>query len=353
MHLRHKIGQMLIVGFEGTKVDQNSEIIQNIEADHLGGVILFDYNPYTHTYKNIENPEQVKKLNHDLQHFTHQSNLTNSRPELPLLISIDYEGGEVTRLKEEYGFPKTFSAQYVAEQNIQNAEKIAETMALTLKQLGFNLNFSPVVDVNINPNNPIIGKKNRSFSADPKEVAIYAAIYCKQFLKHHIQCSYKHFPGHGSSNEDSHLGFVDVTKTWHPNELEPYQILLNQDISSGVVMTAHVINKQLDPSGLPATLSYRILTEILRNEFHFKGVIMTDDMQMKAISDHYGLDEALELAILAGADMFIFGNNLSSSTQNIKEVINIIEEKVKSGVISENRINESYQRVLSLKKSIC
>lgn len=225
-------------------------------------------------------------------------------------------------------------------------------MAQTLKEVGFNLNFAPVLDVNVNPDNPVIGKKDRSFSADATMVDSYASIYTRHFLNQKIQCVYKHFPGHGSSTKDSHLGFVDVTDTWQTYELEPYQHLLNSNESCGVVMTAHIVNRQLDETGLPATLSNKILTGLLRHQLHFNGVIITDDMQMKAISDNYGLEQALMLTINAGADMLIFGNNLTVEPQDPEQLIDIIEAKVLSGEISQKRINEAYKHIIALKKSI-
>lgn len=222
-------------------------------------------------------------------------------------------------------------------------------MTQTLKNTGFNLNFAPELDVNVNPDNPIIGKKDRSFSSDPKQIIRYASIYTQQFLNQRIQCAYKHFPGHGSSTKDSHQGFVDVTDTWQTYELEPFQQLLNSSASCGMVMTAHLVNRQLDSSGLPATLSHKILTDLLRKQLHFNGVIITDDMQMKAISDNYGLEQALVLAINAGADMLIFGNNLPAPPQDPKQVIDLIEAKVNSGEISQERINEAYQHIVTLK----
>lgn len=351
--LRSKIGQMLLIGFDGKQINAQSEIVKIIDRDNIGGVILFDYNQQTKTFaKNIESPAQVKKLNHDLQYFTRQANLKYHRPDLPLLISIDYEGGIVTRLSEQYGFPATLTAAEVGKRGVNAAESNAKTMAQTLKNAGFNLDFSPDLDVNVNPDNPVIARKERSFSADPKIVIQDAEIYSRHFLKQKIQCAYKHFPGHGSSTTDSHLGFVDVTKTWKTYELEPFQNLVNKNTSCGVIMTAHIVNRHLDNSGLPATLSHKILTHILRQKFHFKGVIITDDMQMKAISDHYGLEQALVLAINAGADMLIFGNALAAKNQNPTQLIDIIEAKVRSGEINQNRINEAYRRIVGLKKSL-
>ncbi len=351
--LRDKIGQMLLIGFNGKNINAHSPIVKIIEKNNIGGVILFDYDYQTKTYdRNIESPEQVKRLNHDLQSFTRRSNLKHHRSQLPLLIAVDYEGGKVNRLGEQYGFPATISAAEVGKRSFTEAESIAESMAKTLHKTGFNLNFAPVVDVNINPDNPIIGKKERSFSNDAIAVSHYASIYSRHFLNQKVQCAYKHFPGHGSSTKDSHLGFVDVTDTWLADELEPYQQLLNTNQSCGVVMTAHIVNRQLDESGLPATLSHTILTNLLRHQLNFKGVIITDDMQMKAISDNYGLEQALVLTINAGADMLIFGNNLSVEPQDPKQLVDIIEAKVLAGEISPERITEAYQHIKTLKRSL-
>ncbi|VEB34591.1 N-acetyl-beta-glucosaminidase [Legionella sainthelensi] len=351
--LRDKIGQMLLIGFEGKEVNSQSPIVKTIEKDNIGGVILFDYNYHTKNFdKNIESPQQVQQLNSNLQYFTQKANLKHHRPQLPLLISVDYEGGKVNRLGEQYGFPPVLSAAEIGKKPLNEAESTAEIMSQTLKNTGFNLNFAPELDVNVNPDNPIIGKKERSFSSDPKQVTRYASIYSQQFLNQKIQCAYKHFPGHGSSTKDSHLGFVDVTDTWQAYELEPFQQLLSSSASCGMIMTAHLVNRKLDPSGLPATLSHKILTDLLRKQLHFKGVIITDDMQMKAISDNYGLEQALILAINAGADMLIFGNNLPAPSQDPTQVIDLIEAKVNSGEISQERINEAYKHIVVLKKSL-
>jgi len=351
--LRAKIGQMLLMGFDGKTITADSAIAKQIEQYNLGGVILFDYNFRTKMFdKNIESPAQVKRLNADLQQLNEQANDKYHRPQLPLLISVDYEGGMVTRLSEQYGFPATLSAAEVGKRSYEEAGSIADSMANTLKREGFNLDFAPVLDVNVNPDNPVIAKKQRSFSSDAGQVSNYGEIYTRHFLSQKIQCVYKHFPGHGSSTKDSHLGFVDVTDTWQAYELEPYRQLLKNNEACGVVMSAHIVNRQLDESGLPATLSHKILTDLLRNQLHFKGVVITDDMQMKAISDNYGLDHALVMSINAGADMLIFGNNLSDELQDPKQLIDIIEGKVRSGEISEARIDEAYRHIVTLKQSI-
>lgn len=351
--LRDKIGQMLIIGFDGKTVNSNSPVIKAINEDNIGGVILFDYNQRTNTFdKNIANPIQVKELNHRLQLSNWRANKDHHRPQLPLLISVDYEGGEVDRLSKEYGFPETVAAELVGKMGLDEAGQIANTMGRTLESAGFNLNFAPDLDVNINPNNPIIAKKKRSFSTNPAEVASYGRLFSRYFLQHGVQCAYKHFPGHGSSNADSHLGFVDVTDTWQESELQPFKLLPRSDETCGMIMTAHIVNRNLDKSGLPATLSHRVLTELLRQQLQFDGVIITDDMQMKAISANFVLEDALTLAINAGADMFIFGNQLSESTQDPKLVIDIIEAKVKAGEIKESRIDEAYRHITAFKRSV-
>ena len=351
--LRDKIGQMLIMGFDGKDVSYESSIVQSIEKDNIGGVILFDYNYQTKQFdKNIESPQQVQQLNAQLQQFAQLANQSHNRPLLPLLISVDYEGGKVDRLKAQYGFPETISAADVGKMSEVDANEVANRMARTLKESGFNLNFAPVLDVNVNVDNPIIGKLDRSFSDDANTVSFYAKLYANSFLSHGIQCAYKHFPGHGSSTADSHLGFVDVTDTWKQYELEPYSSLLGYEQACGMIMTAHVINRHLDETGLPATLSYEMLTKVLREKLQFDGVIITDDMQMKAISDHYGLEQSIKLAINAGADMLIFGNQLSDKPQDPKAIVDMIETAVNAGYISQDRIDDAYQHIVALKESL-
>lgn len=350
--LRDKIGQMLIVGFDGKSVTDESLIVKQIEAFNLGGVILFDYNLPLKTYdKNIESPNQVRQLNTDLKRFAANANKKYNRLELPLLIAVDCEGGKVNRLPERFGFPPITAANLVGNMSEESAAIVAANLADTLKRAQFNLNFAPVTDVDITPENPILGQLGRCFSDKGSIVAKYARIYVEEFQKKGIKSCYKHFPGHGSSLSDSHLGFVDVSDTWVDEELEPYRLLLKDPNPCDMIMTAHIINRQLDEKSLPATLSYKILTELLRFELNYKGVIITDDMQMKAISDHFGLKESLLLAINAGADMLIFGNQLSETPQDPKELIDLIVEHIESGAIPMARIDDAFSRIVSLKET--
>lgn len=353
MNLREKIGQLFILGFSGLSIDDSGWVVEQIERDALGGVILFDKDlHHPGAPKNIESLEQVEHLLSSLKQVTEQGHKKWNRSPLPLICSVDCEGGHVNRLSAVEGFPICPSAQSVAECSDEEVWSIACTMASSLYRVGFNVNFAPVLDVNINPTNPILGALDRCFSANPAVVAHCASIFVKAFRSEGIEPVYKHFPGHGSSSRDSHLGFVDVTESWQNSELEPYRQLLKDDPMSPMMMTAHLIHRGLDATGVPATLSRPILTDLLRCELGFQGVIVTDDMQMKAIADHYGLDESLCLAMNAGADMFIFGNQLSEKYQSVFELVNLIENSVKLKRIPLERVEEAYRRVVAFKKRI-
>ncbi len=342
--LNQEIGQMIMVGFDGTTLHKNDPIAQDLINQRIGGVILFDYNYKTKKYdKNIQNPKQLKQLTQQLKSYAKH----------PLLIGIDYEGGiRATRLQPSKGFPKTYDAQFIGSHSVKFAKTQYALMAQTLKNAGINLDFAPVVDLNINPDNPIIGKIGRSYSANPKTVVKYASIFTNALHRQNILCVLKHFPGHGSSKDDTHLGFVDVTQTWQPQELTPYKKLLNTPQGCQMVLTAHIVNDKLDPSGLPASLSKKITTDLLRQKLGFSGVVITDDLQMGAITKSYNLKTTVKLAIQSGADILLFGNQLKNQPYVAQQVIAIVDQLVKDDVISRQRIDESYARIMRLKQNI-
>lgn len=344
--LRHKIGQMLIMGFTGCEISDQSPVAQWLVNDGLGGVIFFDKDLSTNQYgKNLKTQTQIQQLIEQLHQYNSSMNES-----IPLLIAIDFEGGAVDRLAKVEGCMDTLDAVALAELSETELAKEAERMALTLKSLGFNLNFAPVVDLALNNQQGIIGKLKRSFSANPERVSCVARHFVSVFNQHGIACAYKHFPGHGSATGDTHEGFVDVTDTFKPAELVPYHTLLKDKNRPNMVMTAHVINTHLDPTGLPATLSHEILTHLLRETIGFDGVIISDDLQMHAIAAHYALDEALAMTINAGADMMIFGNQLGNNTAT--EIIDCIEQLVLDKKITVQRIDDAYRRVMHLKQQI-
>jgi beta-N-acetylhexosaminidase len=343
--LREKIGQLLIVGFRGLTPAECAPIVRDIRENHIGGVILFDQEMAGGTIdsgprrRNIESPTQVRSLLSFLQ----------AQANIPLLVSIDQEGGRVNRLKPVYGFPTSISHQELgALDQPSETYRQAELTAQTLASLGFNLNLAPVVDLDAHPDNPIIKGKGRSFSADPLVVVRHAAEFIGAHRAHGVLTCEKHFPGHGSATGDTHLGLVDVTATWTERELIPFQELIRAGLCDAI-MTAHVFNAKLDPE-FPATLSKKIITGLLREKLGFDGVIMSDDMEMKAISSHYGLENSVPAAIEAGIDVLCFGNNLSYDPAIAARAIDILVRAVESGRLTEARIDVSYQRVLALKR---
>ncbi|MEA2574281.1 MAG: beta-N-acetylhexosaminidase [Chloroflexia bacterium] len=340
--LDYKIAQMLMIGFSGSTLQASNPIVRDVRDRGVGGVFLMDYNGSA--LSNITSPAQVKTLTAGLR------DLASSWP-LPLLIAVDQEGGQVARLKTRYGFPATVSQQYLGTRNdLTFTHSQAQSIARTLTTNGLNVNFAPVVDVNTNPRNPIIGSKGRSFSANPGTVSEHALEVIKAHREQGVLCTLKHFPGHGSSTADSHLGFVDVTGTWSEKELQPYRQILAAG-ECDLVMTAHIFNSRLDPNH-PATLSYRTITNLLREQLGFWGVVLSDDMQMKAISSHYSLQQALGLSISAGVDMITMTPARAYQTDLASRAIDIIKGFVLSGAISETRIEESYTRIKRLKEQL-
>jgi beta-N-acetylhexosaminidase len=343
--LREKIGQMLLVGFRGTIPAECATIARDIREHHIGSVILFDQDMAGGTAdcgprrRNIVAPDQVRAL---LAHLQAQA-------VVPLLVAIDQEGGRVNRLKPDYGFPPSLSHEELGRLD-QPAEtyRQAALTAQTLAGLGINLNLAPVVDLDAHPDNPIIKGKRRSFSADPETVARHAGEFIKAHRAHGVLCCAKHFPGHGSATGDTHLGLVDVTATWHKRELIPFQRLIEAGLCD-VIMSAHVINRRLDPER-PATLSRAVQTGLLRDRLGFQGVLTSDDLEMRAIASHYGLEESVLLAVEAGIDVLCFGNNLHYDPDIAGRAAAIVARAVDSGRIPAARIDVSHQRILALKR---
>jgi len=225
----------------------------------------------------------------------------------------------------------------------------AERNVKTLKNLGINLNFAPVVDMDINPNNPVIGGYERSYSKKAEIVEKHSAIWIDAHAEAGIISTLKHFPGHGSADADSHKGITDITNFWSVEELIPFRKLSTK--KSMGIMTAHVMNKELD-SIYPATLSRNVIKKIIRNNFQFNGLVFSDDLQMKAVNAMFPFETILKKAIEADVDVLVVGNNLEYDPNIASKMISAIYKMVQSGEISEERIEESYQRVLSAKKDI-
>lgn len=331
-----KIGQMIMIGMPKAEVD--SAVLHEVATGKVGAIILFEKNiPKTNSYAGL------KKMI-----WTYQK----SAP-IPLLVSIDQEGGKVNRLKEKYGFPRSITAAGSGKaKTLDSVRFYAGSTATTLAGLGFNVNFAPCVDLAVNPDNTVIVKVERSFSANEDTVTMMAREYVREHRKAGVITSLKHFPGHGSSKEDTHFGVADVTTTWSERELKPYQSLLaSGDVDA--VMTSHIVNKNLDKSGLPGTLSTEIIDGVLRKKLGFQGVVFSDDMQMHAITKQFGMEESIRLAINAGVDILCFSNNIQGSEQRtVDKVHATIRGFVESGQISKARIDDSFRRIMRLKKQL-
>ncbi len=330
---------MLLLGFRGYELKPDDAIVQDLRERNLGAVVLFSYDSELKKFeRNIQSSAQLRALNASLQEYA----------QTPLLITIDQEGGNVSRLSERFGFPATQSQEFYGNKNDADLTRAAaEAQGKLLREHGINMNLAPVVDVNVNPDSPAIGKIHRSFSADPNIVTAQAIAEIKGYHSQNILTTLKHFPGHGSAASDSHQGFVDVTTTWQEIELDPYRNIIRAGLADAV-MTAHIFNANLDPQ-YPATLSHKIITGILREQLGYDGVVISDDMQMGAISQYYGFEQAVELAINAGVDMLAIANNLVYEPDIGARAVKTIKQLVQLGKIHLDRIEESYQRIMRLK----
>jgi beta-N-acetylhexosaminidase len=334
--LRDRIARLLVVGFRGLTVEAHDWVAQGIATDGLGGVILFDKDATQRT-RNIRSQRQVAAL---------ISNLKALAPDRELIVAIDQEGGLVTRLSPAYGFPAVASEATIGAESDAEVAAWAGRLAGTLAEVGVNLNLAPVVDVNVNPKNPAIGALQRAFSADPTVVAQDAAIEIGAHRVRNVRTTLKHFPGLGSATANTDFGVADVTETWTQMELDPYRELLGKGLVD-VIMAGHVVNGQIDPSA-PASLSRATVTDLLRVALGWDGVVITDDLQAGAITDAFGREDAVALAIAAGNDLLLFANQQVYDIEIVGWAIDLIEGFVRDGRITEERIDASYARVTAL-----
>ncbi|WP_281752110.1 beta-N-acetylhexosaminidase [Thermodesulfomicrobium sp. WS] len=338
--LRTMLGQMLLVGFRGAEITEDAPIVRDIQAFHIGGVILFDRDVLSGGARNILSPAQVRTLTASLQ----------AAASIPLFIGVDQEGGRVRRLREEHGFPALPSAWEMGQGTEAATRRWGERTGAMLADVGINLDFAPVVDVAVDPQSPAIGALGRSFAADPQAVARHALAFAQGLRSQGVLACLKHFPGHGSARTDSHLGITDVTATWSPAELIPYARILPTGVAS-CVMTGHLFVRSKDAAA-PATLSAAIVTGMLRQELGFDGVVISDDLQMRAITDHFGLEEAAVRAVAAGVDMLLVGNNLQYAPDVVPRVVQALEAAVAAGRLSPQRIEASWRRIMHLKAEL-
>lgn len=324
MTLDEKIGQMIITGFNGS--EYNDDMDRLINEYKVGGVILFA--------RNIEDSNQMIELTRALQ---------ENNNNLPLFISIDEEGGRVSRLPDDVEkFPSAFTIGLINDQ--QTAYENGKEIGYTLKRLGINLDYAPVLDIYSNENNTVIG--DRAFSTEESIVSTMGIATMEGIEDSDIIPVVKHFPGHGDTEVDSHYGLPIVYKTLE--ELRNFEFIpFVKAIESGcdVIMVSHIILNEVDSIN-PASLSKIVISDLLRKDMGFDKVVITDDMSMGAITSIMSIEEACIKSIEAGCDILLLGN----AYEEIEQVINSIKLKLYNGEISEEQINKSVKRILELKK---
>jgi beta-N-acetylhexosaminidase len=334
--LEEMAGQMIIVGFGGDSVgDAGVEAAKSaIAAGIIGGVMYLK--------SNVATLPAVERMN---------AAFAAAAPNLPPFITLDQEGGAVERLTEDVGFPEIPRASAVAADNDpQGAEVLYSAMAHGVADLGFTVNFGPVVDLDINPRNAIIARYGRSYGSDPRRVVDYAAAFIRAHRGAGLLTALKHFPGHGSSAGDSHEGFVDITRTWSPAELDPYRSLVAAGFDE-FVMVGHLHHEQYssaDPD-LPASLSADWIEGVLRHDIGFTGLVISDDLEMGALRQHYDLRQTVTMAVRAGMDVLLFSNTAQPRVSLGAEVRDILISEAEADPAFRARIEASYGRIVALK----
>ncbi|MCL1941413.1 MAG: hypothetical protein FWG09_05675 [Synergistaceae bacterium] len=347
--------QMLMVGFRGTNENDVSAMIGHIKAGYAGNVIIFDRD-FTRTttttaagsgqFRNIVSPEQLIALTKLLK------DAAQTATKIPIWIAIDQEGGKVQRLRPEKGFAENYpSARALGRGDVEATRDVAERMGRELKKMGVDVNFAPVADVDVKSDSPAIGRFERSFSADPEAAARHVIAFSDGLSKAGVVPCLKHFPGHGSAEDDTHMGTADVTPTWTEAELTPYRMAFEGGFQ-GLVMTCHVFNGKLDAL-YPASLSSKITTGLLRGALGWNGIVITDDLHMGALTQHYTIEEIIFRAVDAGADILIFSSNAKNMDFDPdfpKKAHEILVSLVNEGAISKERLYESWDRIVTFKR---
>ena len=326
MSLDEKIGQLVVSGFYGTSLDEN--ILKLIKEDKISGVILFN--------RNVKDSNTLLSLNNSLK----ESNKNNK---LPLFISVDEEGGLVTRMPKD--IKRLPTNKYIGSLNNKDLSyKVGEILGEQLSYFGFNMNFAPVLDINSNPNNPVIG--NRSFDNNKDIVASLGTSTMKGIQSKNIISVVKHFPGHGDTSVDSHINLPVVN--YDINRLNSFEFVpFKTAIQNGAdaVMVGHILLPKID-SKYPSSMSYEIVTNILRKDLGFNGLVVSDDMTMGAITENYSIEEASIKAINAGLDLLL----VCQKYENTENVLKALKEAALNGTISKERLDNALYNIISIKK---
>jgi beta-N-acetylhexosaminidase len=333
------LGGLVLAGFHGTEAQGNRDLEELLCRVKVGGIILFA--------RNITDAGQIARLTREA---TEMSRACTGRP---LLIATDAEGGQVMRLGPSAGYTPTPSHQDLGDANdLAMTELEARRIGRMLHEAGINWNLAPVVDVGYNPANSVIVRSARSFGAGPALVTNHARAYIRGMHAEGILTALKHFPGHGSSFADSHLGFVDVTETANRDvEMLPYRALIGEGLADSV-MTAHVFNRHLD-ARYPATLSSKTIRRLLRQTLRFDGVVVSDDLRMGAIEKHYGLSEAVVMAVRADVDLLLIGSDrLPDGSSAAQTTVAALRAALAAGRLEAKRVSTALRRVDALRERV-
>jgi beta-N-acetylhexosaminidase len=329
------IGQLIIVGFHGEGGDNLEIIKKQIEGGEIGGVILLEHN--------IGSRENLRKITEQIHGI---------RAKHIPFIAIDQEGGLVARMDSSNGFVDFPSAEEVGQKSPEEAYKIYSQMAKLLEEYHINLNFVPCVDIRLNEKS-LISRRKRSYGNTVSKVCQFAQICIKAHAERNIATSLKHFPGHGSCGSDTHETFSDATQVWSEEELEPYGCLLNggDNMDLTMVMTSHIFNRNWDVK-YPASLSKNVIQGMLRSDLKFDGVVISDDLDMKAVAGYHSLEEIVLQALNAGNDILLFANYLEFDAEIASKCRKIIVKAIADNKLDRKRIEESFYRVIALKRKI-
>lgn len=337
--LEDMAGQMVMVGFTGDAAGAAGvrAVREQVARGEIGGVM------YLRT--NVDSLEAVRGINRSL---------IAARPWLPPFIALDQEGGQIERLTAAVGFDEIASAQAIGSDTPDRARAIYAGLADDLARLGFSVNFGPVVDLDLNPENPIIGRYERAFGADPEQVVAMASAFVEAHRDAGLATALKHFPGHGSSAGDTHDGFVDVTGLWQPVELEPYRAMIDGGMAD-MVMVAHLFSADVqggDTGQLPASLSRTWIEGVLRDELGFGGVAISDDLEMGAIRSRFDLHDTVVSAVEAGMDILLFSNTAAYDPALGSEIHQVLVDEGRADAAFADRIAQSYGRIVALKRKL-
>ena len=328
------IAGLCVVGFRGLHLADAPWLRTALAGTGLGGVILFDRDQLTGGSRNVASPAQVAALVAEIRAAAGGRHV---------IVSVDQEGGVVTRLSPAHGFPAVASEATIGHGTVAGARQWGGGIATTLRRVGIDLDLAPVVDLDVDPTSPAIGALGRSFSADPAVVVAMATAEIEALHAAGIRTTLKHFPGIGSSSTNTDFGVADVTATWTRTELEPFRQLIAAG-RADVIMAGHVVDRRLDPRH-PASLSPAIVTGILRGELGWAGPVITDDLQAAAITTAFGRDEAVLLALEAGDDLLLFANQASYDPGIVARVVDVVGAAVAGGRLPESRVREAWERV--------